>query len=144
MSWASRPPHQAGESATTPQGDPGDIDSVSEREVVTKFAEATESGGVDGVVSLPTMPPEPLECQGPAAITRFLSKVPGGGASRDVQARTDARQRSTRLRLLPRNAQAPIAHPHGLMIPTRKAESPRIPRGHQQCPRQESNLRHQV
>jgi hypothetical protein len=86
MSWASRPPHQAGESATTPQGDPGDIDSVSEREVVTKFAQAIESGDVDGVVSLPTMPPEPLEARARPRFTRFLSKVPAGGASRDVQA----------------------------------------------------------
>ena len=85
MSWASRPPHQAGESA------PGDIDSVSEREVVTRFAQAIESGDVDGVVALPTMPPEPLECQGPAAITRFLSKVPAGGASSYHHAIDDSR-----------------------------------------------------
>jgi hypothetical protein len=86
MSWASRPPHQAGESATPPQGDPGEIDSMSGREVVTKSAQAIESGDVDGVVSLPTMPPEPLECQGSAALPRVLSKVPAGGASRDLQA----------------------------------------------------------
>jgi RNA polymerase sigma-70 factor (TIGR02960 family) len=98
--------------------------SRGEREVVARFAEAFESGDVGGVVSLLTddawltMPPEPLEYQGPAAIARFLSTVPAGG-------------RLDRFRLVPtrangqpafgcylRDAQAPIAHAYGLMVLT--------------------------
>jgi RNA polymerase sigma-70 factor (TIGR02960 family) len=57
-------------------------DSHEERALVARFAEAFESGDVEGVVSLLTddawltMPPEPLEYQGPAAIARFFATVP--------------------------------------------------------------------
>ena len=59
--------------------------SPRERELVGRFAEAFESGDVDGLVALMTddawltMPPEPFEYQGRAAIARFLSTVPAGG-----------------------------------------------------------------
>ncbi len=52
--------------------------SEQEREVVTRFAEAFANDDVDGVVALlteqakVTMPPEPLEYEGPAAIREFL------------------------------------------------------------------------
>jgi RNA polymerase sigma-70 factor (ECF subfamily) len=52
--------------------------SRREREVVGSFADAIESGDVDGVVALLTddawltMPPEPYEYQGPVAIGAFL------------------------------------------------------------------------
>jgi RNA polymerase sigma-70 factor (TIGR02960 family) len=52
--------------------------SVQEHELVTRFAEAFASDDIDGVVALMTedalvtMPPEPLEYQGPAAIGEFL------------------------------------------------------------------------
>jgi RNA polymerase sigma-70 factor (TIGR02960 family) len=60
--------------------------SPGERDVVGRFAEAFEQGDVDGVVALLTddawltMPPVPLEYQGPDAIGKFLSTVPAGGA----------------------------------------------------------------
>jgi RNA polymerase sigma-70 factor (TIGR02960 family) len=71
--------------------EPGDLEraplprSPEERELVGRFADAFESGDVDGVVALLTddawlrMPPEPLEYQGHASIARFLSTVPAGG-----------------------------------------------------------------
>jgi RNA polymerase sigma-70 factor, ECF subfamily len=54
--------------------------SVRERELVARFADAVESGDVDGMVSLLTddalltMPPQPLAYQGHAAIAAFLSR----------------------------------------------------------------------
>ncbi len=53
--------------------------SPGERELVSRFADAVESGDVDGMVSLLTddalltMPPLPLEYRGHEAIARFLS-----------------------------------------------------------------------
>jgi RNA polymerase sigma-70 factor (ECF subfamily) len=52
--------------------------SARERELVARFADAVESGDVDGVVTLLTdeawltMPPQPLEYQGDTAIADFL------------------------------------------------------------------------
>jgi RNA polymerase sigma-70 factor (TIGR02960 family) len=52
--------------------------SPRERELVARFADAVESGDVDGVVTLLTddawltMPPQPFEYQGQAAIAGFL------------------------------------------------------------------------
>jgi RNA polymerase sigma-70 factor (TIGR02960 family) len=99
-------------------------DSAAEREVVSRFTGAFESGDVEGVVALLTddasltMPPQPLEYVGPSAIAGFLSTVPGGG-------------RLDRFRLVPtrangqpafgcymRDAQVPIAHAYGLMVLT--------------------------
>jgi RNA polymerase sigma-70 factor (TIGR02960 family) len=59
--------------------------SPEERELVGRFADAFEGGDVDAVVELMTddawltMPPEPFEYQGRAAIASFLSTVPVGG-----------------------------------------------------------------
>src|SRR5688500_3712146 len=60
--------------------------SREERELVGRFTEAFEAGDVAAVVALLTddalltMPPAPLEYEGPLAIGRFLSSVPAGGA----------------------------------------------------------------
>jgi RNA polymerase sigma-70 factor (ECF subfamily) len=60
--------------------------SAAERALAARFAEAFEGGDVDEVVALLTedarltMPPEPFEFHGPAAIARFLSSVPAAGA----------------------------------------------------------------
>jgi RNA polymerase sigma-70 factor (ECF subfamily) len=67
-----------------------------ERELLGRFADAVEAGDIDGMVALltddawVTMPPEPYEYQGPAAIASFL---------RDREAR-----RGAPLRLLPTRA----------------------------------------
>jgi RNA polymerase sigma-70 factor (TIGR02960 family) len=98
--------------------------SATERALVDRFTDAFERGDVRGVVELLTadavltMPPEPLEYQGPAAIAGFLSTVPAGG-------------RLDRFRLIPtrangqpafgcylRDPHAPIAHAYGLMVLT--------------------------
>jgi RNA polymerase sigma-70 factor (TIGR02960 family) len=65
--------------------DPPPPGSTFEREIVGRFVSAFEGGDVDGVVALLaddarlTMPPEPLEYRGRAAIRGFLSTVPAGG-----------------------------------------------------------------
>jgi RNA polymerase sigma-70 factor (TIGR02960 family) len=59
--------------------------SATERAIVTRFADAFQAGDVDTIVTLLTddawltMPPAPLEYQGPEAIGRFLSTVPARG-----------------------------------------------------------------
>ena len=98
--------------------------SREERELVARFTDAFEGGDVQGVVALLTddawltMPPEPLEYQGPAAIARFLSTVPAGG-------RLDLfRLVPTRANGQPafgcylRDPHTPIAHAYGLMVLT--------------------------
>jgi RNA polymerase sigma-70 factor (ECF subfamily) len=98
--------------------------SPAERALVARFIEAFEGGDVRGVVellttdALLTMPPEPLEYEGPDAIARFLSTVPAGG-------RLDLfRLSPTRANGQPafgcylRDAHAPIAHAYGLMVLT--------------------------
>jgi RNA polymerase sigma-70 factor (ECF subfamily) len=98
--------------------------SRQERELVERFTRAFTSGDVAGVVALltddalMTMPPEPLEYQGPEAIGRFLSNVPAAG-------------RLERFRLVPtrangqpafgcylRDRHTAIAHAYGLMVLT--------------------------
>jgi RNA polymerase sigma-70 factor (ECF subfamily) len=99
-------------------------DSAAQRDLMARFATAFEAGDVPGVVALLTgdavltMPPEPLEYQGPAAIAGFLSTVPAGGAL-------------DRFRLVPtrangqpafgcylRDPHARDAHAYGLMVLT--------------------------
>jgi RNA polymerase sigma-70 factor (TIGR02960 family) len=60
--------------------------SARERKIVGRFADAFQSGDVDGLVALLTddalltMPPLPLVYQGRESIARFLSTVPAGGS----------------------------------------------------------------
>ena len=84
--------------------------SAAEREAGERFADAFASGDVDRVVALltddawVTMPPEPFEYQGHAAITAFLRQV-----------RADARARGGReARLLPTRANGQPAFGHYL------------------------------
>jgi RNA polymerase sigma-70 factor (ECF subfamily) len=65
--------------------------SARERELLAQFAEAFEAGDIDAVVALLTddalltMPPEPLEYQGHAAIEAFLRDRFGTTAGRHVR-----------------------------------------------------------
>jgi RNA polymerase sigma-70 factor (TIGR02960 family) len=79
-------------------------DSRVERELLADFADAFERGELDRVVSMltddawVTMPPEPFEYQGRAAITNFFDHV------------TAARRRDARLVPLRANRQPAFAH----------------------------------
>jgi RNA polymerase sigma-70 factor, ECF subfamily len=89
--------------------------SPLERELVGRFADAVESGDVDGVVSLLTddawltMPPQPFEYQGHAAIASFL--------------RDRAALRGRPLRLAPTRANGQPAF--GCYLPDARTASPR-------------------
>ena len=102
--------------------------SRDEREVVARFAEAFESGDVEGVVSLLaddawlTMPPEPLEYQGPVAIAGFLSTVPAGGRLEMFRLVPTRANGQPAFGCYLRDAQAPVAHAYGLMVLTLRGD----------------------
>jgi RNA polymerase sigma-70 factor (TIGR02960 family) len=99
-------------------------DSPSERELVARFTDAFEGGDVEQVVSLLTdnarltMPPEPLEYHGPAAIARFLSTVPAGGQLELFRLVPTRANGQPAFGCYLRDPQAPIAHAYGLMVLT--------------------------
>jgi RNA polymerase sigma-70 factor (TIGR02960 family) len=113
-----------GEQLPVPDRDRAPLpNSARERELVGRFADAVESGDVDGVVSLLTddalltMPPQPLEYQGHEAIAAFL--------------RHRAELRGAALRVVPTRANsqpafacylpdphAAIARPYGMIVVT--------------------------
>jgi RNA polymerase sigma-70 factor (TIGR02960 family) len=98
--------------------------SADERELIGRFADAFENGQIDEVVALltddawVTMPPEPFEYQGHAAITEFFTHAFG--------ARTEPVHRlvPTRANGQPafghyiRDPQAPIARARGILVLT--------------------------
>jgi RNA polymerase sigma-70 factor (TIGR02960 family) len=99
-------------------------DSHEERALVARFADAFESGDVAGVVSLLTddawltMPPEPLEYQGPAAIARFFATVPAGGRLEMIKLVPTRANGQPAFGCYLRDAQTRIAHAYGLMVLT--------------------------
>jgi RNA polymerase sigma-70 factor (TIGR02960 family) len=98
--------------------------SAAERDLVARFTDAFEGGDVDGVVSLLTedarltMPPEPLEYQGPARIARFLSTVPASGHLEMFSLVPTRANGQPAFGCYLRDPQAPIAHAYGLMVLT--------------------------
>jgi RNA polymerase sigma-70 factor (TIGR02960 family) len=100
--------------------------SREERELVARFIAAFEAGDVPGVVALLsddallTMPPEPLEYQGPPAIGRFLSTVPAGGALERFRLVPTRANGQPAFGCYLRDPRAPIAHAYGLMVLTLK------------------------
>ena len=102
--------------------------SPGERELAARFADAVESGDVDGMVSLLTddalltMPPLPLEYQGHEAIAAFLSY-------REEARGTPLRVVPTRANTQPAfgcytpDAQAGIARPAGLFVLTLEGDA---------------------
>jgi RNA polymerase sigma-70 factor (TIGR02960 family) len=98
--------------------------SAAERALVGRFADAFEGGDVDGVVALLTddawltMPPEPLEYQGPAAIAGFLSTVPAGGALDRFRLVATRANRQPAFACYLRDPVSPIARAYGLMVLT--------------------------
>jgi RNA polymerase sigma-70 factor (TIGR02960 family) len=98
--------------------------SPRERELVGRFADAFESGDVDGIVALLTddawltMPPVPLEYQGPAAIGRFLSTVPVGGALDRFRLVATRANGQPAFGFYVKDLHCPIARAAGLMVLT--------------------------
>jgi RNA polymerase sigma-70 factor (ECF subfamily) len=98
--------------------------SRRERELVGRFADAFESGDVDAIVELLsedawlTMPPVPLEYQGPAAIGRFLKTVPAGGALERFRLVATRANAQPAFGFYLKDAQCPIARAAGLMVLT--------------------------
>jgi RNA polymerase sigma-70 factor (TIGR02960 family) len=97
--------------------------SARERELAGRFADAFENADIDGVVALLTddasltMPPEPLEVRGPAAIAAFFRQQVRPGERR-------VRLRPTRANGQPafgyylRDPASPVARAHGLIVLT--------------------------
>jgi RNA polymerase sigma-70 factor (ECF subfamily) len=98
--------------------------SPEEREVVARFTADFEGGDVDGVVAwltndaVLTMPPEPLEYQGPAAIGRFFSTIPAGGRLEQFRLIPTRANGQPAFGCYLRDPRAPIAHAYGLMVIT--------------------------
>jgi RNA polymerase sigma-70 factor (ECF subfamily) len=98
--------------------------SPRERELVGRFQDAFERGDVGAIVSLLTddawltMPPLPLEYQGPAAIRGFLSTVPAGGALERFRLVATRANGQPAFALYIKDRHCPIARAHGLMVLT--------------------------
>ena len=98
--------------------------SREERELVDRFTTAFEAGDIAGVVALLsddallTMPPAPLEYQGPAAIGSFLSAVPAGGALERFRLVATRANGQPAFGCYLRDEHSPIAHAYGLMVLT--------------------------
>ena len=97
--------------------------SARERELTSRFADAFETGDTDRLVALLTedawltMPPEPLEYQGQAAIAEFFRTRPywKTGVARLVPTRANNQPAFGYYRTGPH---ASVAHPHGLVVLT--------------------------
>ena len=72
--------------------------------------------------ALLTMPPEPLEYQGPAAIGGFLSTVPAGGALERFRLVPIRANGQPAFSCYLRDPHAPIAHAYGLMVLTLRGD----------------------
>jgi RNA polymerase sigma-70 factor (ECF subfamily) len=99
-------------------------DSRDEREVVARFTSAFEAGDIAAIVAvltedaLLTMPPEPLEYQGPEAIGAFLATVPAGGALERFRLVPTRANGQPAFGCYLRDLHAPIARAYGLMVLT--------------------------
>jgi RNA polymerase sigma-70 factor (ECF subfamily) len=103
-------------------------DSREEQELVARFTAAFETGDVRGVVglltdnALLTMPPAPLEYQGPVAIGQFLSTVPAAGALERFRLVPTRANGQPAFGCYLRDPHAPIARAYGLMVLTLRGE----------------------
>jgi RNA polymerase sigma-70 factor (ECF subfamily) len=98
--------------------------SREERELVARFTACFEAGDIPGIIALLTrdavltMPPEPLEYEGPHAIAEFLSTVPAGGALERFRLVPTRANGQPAFGCYLRDPRAPIAHAYGLMVLT--------------------------
>jgi RNA polymerase sigma-70 factor (ECF subfamily) len=113
---AAQPPATGRDSAPAPR-------SARERELTSRFADAFETADTNRLMALLTgdalltMPPEPLEYQGRAAIARFFQSRPwwGSQAARLVPTRANNQPAFGYYRAGPN---APVAHAHSLVVLT--------------------------
>ncbi len=97
--------------------------SPRERELIGRFVDAFESADIERLVALLTddawltMPPEPLEYQGHAAIARFILDRSWWGIQQARLVPTRANGQPAFGYYL-RDPRAPIAHAHGLVVLT--------------------------
>jgi RNA polymerase sigma-70 factor (ECF subfamily) len=98
--------------------------SQRERELLGRFADAFESGDVDGIVALLTddawltMPPEPVQYQGPTAIGRFLATVPAGGELERFRLVATRANGQPAFAFYLKDPQCPIARATGVLVLT--------------------------
>jgi RNA polymerase sigma-70 factor (TIGR02960 family) len=98
--------------------------SARERELAGRFADAFQSGDVDGVVALLTedaaftMPPEALQVHGRAEIGRFLATVPAGGELDRFRLVPTGANAQPAFAFYLRDRQCPIARASGIMVLT--------------------------
>ena len=97
--------------------------SRQESELVERYARAFEQGDVDVLVALLTddalltMPPQPIEVHGPAAIAEFFREREWWGAGRIRLVATRANCQPA-LAVYLRDPHAPIARAHGIVVLT--------------------------
>jgi RNA polymerase sigma-70 factor (ECF subfamily) len=97
--------------------------SPRESELVARFADAFEEGDVDRLVALltddalMTMPPQPIEVHGPAAIAEFFLEREWWAAGRTRLVATRANGQPAFAMYL-RDPHAPIARAHGIVVLT--------------------------
>src|SRR5690348_14448943 len=119
---AARPGHARGTPARRPRHAPPP-GSPRERQLAGRFAAAVETSDIDAVLDLLTsdawltMPPEPYEYQGRAAIARFLHHRASlrGAPLRLAPTRANPQPAFGCYRPCP---QAPIARPYGMIVLT--------------------------
>jgi RNA polymerase sigma-70 factor (TIGR02960 family) len=97
--------------------------SPQESELVKRYADAFEQGDVDRLVALltddalMTMPPQPIEVHGPAAIAQFFFEREWWGAGRMRLVATRANGEPA-FGVYLRDPHAPIARAHGIVVLT--------------------------
>ena len=98
--------------------------SAQERELVDRFVRAFEAGDIPSLLelltddALLTMPPEPLQYQGPAAIGKFLSTVPAAGQLDQFKLVPTRANGQPAFGCYLRDPHTAIAHAYGLMVLT--------------------------
>ncbi len=98
--------------------------SRSERELVARFTEAFTAGDVDGVVALltedaiATMPPEPAEYQGKAAVAAFLEDRFRWRGERRMRVVPTRANTQPAFGCYMQDPHSPVARAHGVMVLT--------------------------
>jgi RNA polymerase sigma-70 factor (TIGR02960 family) len=108
------------------QASPSEVSHT--RELVGRFADAFENDDIDGIVALLaedaklTMPPEPLEYQGPDAIGAFLQDRCSRRVGRGFRLVPTGANRQPAFGCYLIDGRSPIARSHGLIVLTLKRE----------------------